>query len=454
MTRITIKKPVNPQHEGSRIMAQSTITELVRRLYPFAYSITSHDGDKALPRFLDELPFKIHEWPAGTEFNGWQVTPAWSVVKAKISRNGRLIWDGMSSPLGVVWLSPSFSGRMELDELKKHLFWSEEHTEATVYHWGALYRPAERNWGFCIPKQRVEQLETGTYEIELVTESDSNATMKVLDYVLPGELADTVVISAHNCHPYQANDDLSGCAVGMRLMQRLAQMPHRRLTYRLVLGPELVGTTLWLDALGDEARRIKCALLLKAIGNDGPLRLQDSFTGKARIDFAAHYAFDLRFDDYESGAFRTIYGNDETVFEAPGFEIPTVSLTRMPFSEYHTDRDTPERLSERCLQETLETATDICVSLENDVAYTAQFKGLVSLSNPRYGLYKHALAPGLSKTEYTDRMKRWNLLMNCLPRYLDGKTTVLDMAARQRLPVAEVREYLDQWAERGLAVRA
>ena len=34
--------------------------------------------------------------------------------------------------------------------------------------------------------------------------------MKVLEYTLPGSSSETIIINAHNCHPFQANDDISG----------------------------------------------------------------------------------------------------------------------------------------------------------------------------------------------------------------------------------------------------
>ena len=60
----------------------------------------------------------------------------------------------------------------------------------------------------------------------------------------------------------------------------------------------------------------------------------------SQLDKAATCVLRDRFGSFESGAFRTIYGNDETVFDSPGFDIPSISLTRFPFTGYHTDADT------------------------------------------------------------------------------------------------------------------
>jgi aminopeptidase-like protein len=391
----------------------------------------------------------VHEVPSGSWLNGWYVPPMWRVKRAELRQNGALIYDGALSPLGVPVLSPSHQARVGLEELRSHLFYSDEVEDAIVYHWTTLYRPKHPVWGFCMPKRSVDALSDGLYDVDIETETEPG-TMKVLDYVLPGDSDETVILNAHNCHPFQANDDLSGCAVGIAVIQRLAKLPRRRLTYRLVIGPELIGTAFWLEGLpADELRSLRHAVMLKSVGNDRPLKLQDTFTGTARVDLAANNVMRNRFGAYEHGAFRTIYGNDETVFEAPGFEIPSISLTRYPFVGYHTDHDTPDRLSEDKLAEAADVTFDICMALERDVAATAQFRGLVCLSH--HGLYMPAPAPGIDRSEYSDQKARWNLLMNCLPRYLEGKTRLLDIAERFNVPIRDLAEYVDRWVDAGLA---
>lgn len=431
---------------------KATVRNLVEKLYPFAYSVTSRDSDRAVEAFRAELPFDVHEFASGLELNGWLVAPEWRVLKAEIRRDGEIVYDGTKSPLGVITLSKSFAGKVNLPTLKEHLYFSSESPDAIVYHWTALYRPKDRSWGFCVPRTLYESLEEGEYEVNLLTE-EKPGTMKVLDYTLPGDSADTILLNAHNCHPYQANDDISGCAVGIRVLQALAERPSRRFSYRLVIAPELIGTVFWLDKLGESARQLRYTIMLKSVGNSRPLRLQESYTGSARIDRAAHYVFKSRFGNYDSGKFRTIYGNDETVFEAPGYEIPSISLTRFPFAGYHTDLDTPELLGEDALQEAVATTLAIIDTMEMDISPRFLLKGLVSLSNPRYDLYRAAPAPGVDKEDYVAVNARWNLLMNCLARELDGKTPLLDIANRYELPLDQLYDYVAKWIEKSLAAK-
>lgn len=426
------------------------ILDIIRKLYPFAYSVVSSENDRAISTYLEELNFDVVEIRSGCELNGWIVPPDWRTIRANLFKDEELILDAMSTPLGVGVLSPLFKGTISLAELKKHLFYSDDCPDAIPYHWTNLYRPAEKDWAFCVKKEFFDSLVEGEYRVELET-LEQPGTMKVLDFTLPGMSSDTILLNGHNCHPWQANDDLSGCAVGIAVMQALQARESRKYTYRLVVAPELIGTVHWLAGLKQTNMRFSGAIMLKSVGNASPLKLQHSFEGSSQIDKAAASVLRARNPDYVSGAFRTIYGNDETVFDSPGYEIPTISLTRYPFSGYHTDADTPDGLSPDALEETYEVVLEIMDALESNETLRFSERGLVALSHPRYRLYRAAPAPGLDKAEYLDISRRWNLLMNCLPRELNGHNSAIDLAYKYELPVAEVCAYLKEWKEKGLA---
>jgi aminopeptidase-like protein len=433
-----------------------SVIEIAERLYPYSYGVVGTGNDAAIPAFQAELPpgllFSVLEFPSGAEKNGWVIPPAWRPLKAVLRTRGRVVYDAMVSPLGVPALCPSVKKQLTLEELKPHLYFSDAVPSAVPYHWTNLYRPGNNSWGLCMPKKIYDALEQGDYEIDIVTENQPG-TMKVLDCILPGDTQETIIINAHNCHAYQANDDISGCAAALFVFNKLAALPKRRYTYRLVIAPELIGTVHWLDSLPDfNVSNFIGAILLKSVGNNAPLKLQESYTGKAEIDRAANNVYRHRFGEYEVGGFRSIYGNDETVFEAPGYCIPTVSLTRIPFLEYHTDADTPERLSAKHLLDTVETTLDILAVMENNRKYRCAVKGLVALSHPNYDLYLAAPAPGIDRISVTSDQQKWNLLMNCLPRLLDGQTDILAIADRYNLPFLAVEKYIRRWLEKGLAV--
>ncbi len=273
--------------------------------------------------------------------------------------------------------------------------------------------------------------------------------MKVLLYTLPGASAESFLFDAHNCHPYQANDDMSGVALGIELMRHLAAIPNRHYTSQLLVAPELFGPAFWLDRLSeDEARRLRGTVMLKSVGNRRPLRLQRAFDETSVISRAAMYVFREKYGTFDSGVFRGVYGNDETIFEAPPFRIPSITFTRWPFREYHTDLDTPACLSEEHLQDCLDTALRLCRVLEMSRTFTPKFRGLVSLS--RHGLYLPLPGVGPDGVDFDCAQGRWHRLMNTVPSLLGQGLDLLSVAEAYQLPADEVYAYLERWAQAGL----
>src|SRR5205814_5902547 len=94
-----------------------------------------------------------------------------------------------------------------------------------------------------------------------------------------------------------------------------------------------------------------------------------------------------------TGAFRTIIGNDERQFNAPGVRVPMLSLSRVlrpddsnwPYPQYHSSDDTPGAVSETHLHKSVDLVLAMIDVLENNRVPINNFKGEVFCS--RYGLH-------------------------------------------------------------------
>lgn len=431
------------------IQAGHTMMDWLKAVHPLRMAPNSAGSNQANAILRQVLPFTVHEYEAGREFNGWTVPMEWNPIQAEIRKDGVLIYDAMQSPLGVCGYAPSFTGRVPLDELKAHLFYHPVFPDAQVYHCDYYYKPWRRDWGFSVPQTLFDSLTEGEYEVTLVTEEKPNP-MKVLEYVLPGESDETIVLNAHNCHTGQANDDVSGIVVGMEVIKRLQQQEKRYYSYRLIVAPEHFGTIFYLADLPESARRtLKYAMFLESLGNDNRLALQASFTGESVLDHAARHYLRYHQPEFQDAAFRRVVGNDETVWEAPGYEIPCISLSRMPFPEYHSSRDTAEIILESRLEEAVEAVLGMVQILETNVRMTRHFTGLLALSNPKYDLYIPTFDPSL-RVDVSDAQKRWNNLMDCVIRYFDERHTVLDIALKHDVEYGQLWAYLNKFQQKGL----
>ncbi len=422
--------------------------DLLKAIYLHRMAPVSAGADRVIEILCKELPFVVHEYPSLAEHNGWVVPYKWEVCKAEIRQNDHLVYDGLAHPLGVIGYSQSFQGQITREELKRHLFYHPTLPDALVYHCDLYYKVDQKDWGFCVPNTLFQSLPEGDYTIDLQTVHELG-TMKVGDCFLPGVINKTIILNAHNCHAGQANDDIAGMVVGVEVLKRLSRQ-RNRFSYRLIIAPEHLGTVFYLAGLPPSVvSTFRYCLFLEMLGNQNRLALQESFTGKSDLDRAAYQYLRHYHPDFHADKFRKIVGNDETVWEAPGFEIPTISLSRFPYPEYHSSCDTEAIISEAKLQEAVETVLGILHILESDCVMYRKFKGLVALSNPKFNLYIDMADPSIRPSVPVEQLK-WNHLMNCLPRYFDGRMTVLDIAEKHDLPYNLVRDYIGKFQEKGL----
>lgn len=428
--------------------------EILRKVKDLAITPVSDGADKQNNILCKELPFKILHYETGREHNGWVIPDKWEVIKAEIRKKGKVIYDGKKHPLGVIGYSGSFTGRLKLNELKKHLFYKKDAPNNIVYHCDLYYKPFIKLWGFSVPCNLYNHLEEGSYDVTLKTKH-SKGTMKVLEYTLKGQSEETIIINAHNCHAAQLNDGPSGYVVGIEVMKRLKKL-NPRYTYKLIIAPEHIGTVFYLADLDPGVRRnYKYCIFLEMLGHDNPnLALQETFKGDTELDKAAHHYLKNKNPNYYGDKFRKIVGNDETVWEAAGIEIPTISLSRCKpngdyYPQYHLDSDNMDIIKEDNLNQSVDAVMGIIKILENNMNIKRKFEGLIALSNPKYDLYMRTNDPSIP-IQITADQKNWNYLMDCLPRYFDEKMRILDIARTHDVFFDELLEYLLNFKKKGL----
>jgi aminopeptidase-like protein len=426
---------------------------LIRDLCQFATGVVADDNEKLFARIGRELPLRILRWRSGDSYNGWQVPDNWHVRKAELRQGGRVVFDGRSHTLGVARYAKSFQGRLDWEALKPRLVTDPGLPEAYVFHCVWQYRPWAADWALSVPHRIFRTLGPGEYEVDLQTER-SPGEMLVAEHDKLGRSDRVVVFHSNSCHPHMANDGFAGTAVLIRLFQWLRDR-DTHYTYRLVIGPEHVGTVFYLrDMPRNELDRIVCGVFEEMPGTQGPVKIASTFLGghvldRAFANAARHYTRAHVCVPWRQGA-----GNDETVWEAPGYEVPFVEVTRSqelmaPFPEYHTSLDRPELMDPKQLDEMLELLKRVVDTLESNARIQRTFDGLVCLSNPAYDLYVERKDPAIDK-DLPEDSEKWGALLDSLLRYFDGSLTLLDIAERHDLPFARVAAYVRRFEEKGL----
>lgn len=422
--------------------------ETFRRVLELNIGVAQPDNAVLFEELSKLYPLQVDTVPSGSEHNGWIVPDTWTPRKALIKKNGEIVFDGSQHPLAVIGNSRSFCGTLSKNELDKHVFTNPRFRDAYQFHSMNNYRAWATDWGFCVPDALYQNWSEGEYQVELEVEHTAGE-MHIGHCTLEGQSSDTIVFNAHTCHPLQANDGMSGVIVILELFKWLAKRKNR-FSYVGVLAPEHLGTVFHIANMDrDRLAAIKLGCFVEMVGTNGPLTLQQTFYGDTLFDALVEQRLQKEQPDLHVGPFRSIVGNDETVWEAPGIEVPMLSVSRWPYAQYHTDHDNLNIISKTKLQQTLEVLKGLVGTIEDDAIPTRQFEGLIALSNPKYGLYIERQDPVVDK-QLSDFDKKIGYMQDHLQRYFEGDLSILEISLRFRVPFRFLLDYLRRFEEKGL----
>jgi len=400
---------------------------LIEELYPICRSITGDGVRETLKIVKQHVPLEIHEVPSGTQVFDWVVPKEWNIRGAYIKNSkGEKIVDFEDSNLHVLNYSMPVRKTVSLDELKQHLFTSEEHADWIPYR-TSYYR---ENWGFCMAHSRYLALEDGDYEVSIDSSLEDGA-MTLGELVIAGETSEEILVSTHTCHPSLCNDNLSGIALCTFLAKQLmASQPHY--TYRFLFIPGTIGSITWLALNEDKLANIKTGIVVTLVGDSGRFTYKKTRNGDSELDAAVLHTLEHLVDEYSVREFIP-YGYDERQYSSPGINLQVGCLTRTPFGEfpqYHTSADNLEFVRPDKLGEALTVYRRILDVLENNRTY----RNLNPKCEPqlgRRGLYENT--GGENERQLNQMAILWVL------NYSDGKHSLLQIAETSGLPFEDIR---------------
>ncbi len=223
---------------------------LVERLYPLC-DITG-DGVRATLEIVGAyLPLQVHEVPTGTQVLDWTVPQMEHPGRVRRRSAGNRVVDFAASSLHVLGYSVPVSATMPLAELRGHLHTLPDHrpgcrtAPATTGRMGVLPGPGDLGRA---AGRRVR----GAHRLP---SKFADGHLTYAEHVVPGQVADEVIVSCHVCHPSLANDNLAGIAVATFLARALAeQKPYY--TYRFLFAPGTIGAITWLARNAERIKRV------------------------------------------------------------------------------------------------------------------------------------------------------------------------------------------------------
>jgi aminopeptidase-like protein len=406
------KAKAMPGDKRKRWREGGSLYDLCKRLYPICRSITG-DGVRATLKVLQQIvPLELLEVPSGRQVFDWNVPLEWNLREAFIEdERGKRIVDTANHNLHVVSYSVPTDLVCSRAELDTHLHSLPEHPTWIPYR-TAYYSPA---WGFCLAHEQRTSLPNQNYRV-VVDATLKEGSLTYGELYLPGSSGRDILISTHICHPSLANDNLSGIAVAVHLAKHFLNR-RLRLGLRFVFVPGTIGAIAWLAENERDVARIRDALVLSGVGDDGPFTYKKSRRGDGLLD----RIFTRRFAATDNSVRPFFpYGYDERQYCSPGFDIAAGCLARTPYGEYdeyHTSADNLDFIRADALQQSLELCIAAIDEAQTDVRYVN--------TNPkcepqlgRRGLYEPIGAHGMSNVQLA---QLWML------SYSDGEHSLADI---------------------------
>lgn len=437
--RSSFKYPVPALHPFD----MGRVRHMIEQHWKLNRTAVNQDTDRLAAFLSTSLQADVLEARPGESCLTWQVPLHWRVRKGQLrSRSGDVIADYADNPLHLWTHSVSYSGTVDRDTLlSQHISSDPRRPDEFPYHYRNGYRYGAREWGFSIPFRRVEQMTDDAYEVEIEADLDENGTAKVVDASLEGQLSDTVFFLAHTCHPAQVADGLGCIAIASELHRWLGRRGQRRYSYRFIFGPEYFGGAVYLDrAPAERVSALRFGAYLDMLTTHQPLGFQGSRQGDSLLDRVARNVLKSHLPTSFERPFRKLWGNDEVLYDGPGFAIPTIGIGRAMHREYHYNSDDLDHYCDYTALESLWILSRIVEVLETDYVPLRGYRGPVYRS--RYNLNAE-----LARTsEQSDAVDQVQMLM-------DGERSWFDIADALNLDAFAVREFCDELVEVGLAER-
>jgi len=423
----------------------TSLKSILAEFYPLHRTLASDDQDKTLEIIGSYMPdssnYTIETYAPLEKAWTWKVPERFVVHEAFLEiEGGERVVDFKNNPLHIVSYSLPVDKTLSFEELQPHLHFNEKRPHAIPW----VFKYYDRVWGFCLAKTVFDKLPRdkkyrAVIKSEFVT--DPKQGFKVATAVVhpdggPNPEAGEIVIQAHTCHPMQANDDSAGVVSAIELARRLAEkpLPAGSMSVRFWFGPETIGTIVYLSHNEHLIQNMRGSIFMEMTGNKNKIAWHHTRQHNHVLDRIAGSV--VKNIQHEERFFADYPPNDERVMNGPGVNIPSISINRWPYDEYHTSDDNLDIIHNDMLSGATEIAEQVVRIFATNYIPKRTFRGPVFLSGN--GLW----------VDWHENFALNRAIEKIMMRF-EGEHTVFDIAEQVGLDYWMVRDYVEKFREKG-----
>jgi len=417
---------------------ESELAAYLPRLFPMRRSITGQANRDTLAILSEIVPLEVQEIPSGQEVFDWTVPQEWSVREAWIENsNGVRIVDFEINALHLVGYSIPVDAELSWEELQPHLHRHHELPDAIPYR--TSYYTLD--WGFCVTHDQYDQLQNTDGKFRVRVDSEHFAgSLTYGEILIPGRSSREILISCYICHPYMANDGVSGMLLTAFLARYISGLTSRNWSYRIIFVPETIGAISYLHRNKEAMVAVEAGLEITTVGGPGGFGFKRTWDDAHWLNDVIEETLVGRDIPYKEYPF-DIHGADERQFSSQGFRINVGTICQdryHEYPEYHSSADNLELVTAGAIAASLDVYHDVINSLENlEFFVNKNPHGEVMLS-------KHNLYPTVGGAIRPQEGENSELqLILWLLFYLDGHLPLNTVAARLKVSEEVLRPLVD-----------
>jgi aminopeptidase-like protein len=418
-----------------KLIDQNTIKLYLKKLYPICRSITGNGFRRSLKILSEKIDIRIFKFKTGSRVLDWKIPKEWNIKDGYIlDPSGKKIVNFKKHTLHVVNYSEPVNKKIDLNDLKKRLFFLKEIPNAIPY----VTSYYKRFWGFCLSYKQYLKLKKGKYSV-VIKSSLKNGYLEYSDKILKGKSKKQILFSSYLCHPQMANHELSGPLAMMVIYDYLKKTGPHYYSYRFLICPENIGSAAFLSKnKKDIKNKILAGYILNFLANGQKFTYKKSRLGNSISDKAAINVIKNNTKNYMINDF-TPEGSDERQFCSPGFNLPIGVISRNDynyFKEYHTSLDNLSKFNFKVFYDSIEKIIQIITTIEiNAKPKSTVLYGTHQFSRRGSNLY--------DKIFYKRKKEETTKILLEILNLSEGKLDLLDIANKKNFSLYKNSELIE-----------
>ena len=412
-------------------MKEINFIKTCKLIQPIYRSLTGKGNYKTL-KILKTInkDLKILSFKSGKKVFDWKIPLEWNIKDAWIKDfNNKKVLDFKNNFLSIVSYSNKINKFLTLKELKKKIHTLKKQPNLIPY----VTSYYKKDWGFCMSYNDKKKLKNGKYQVS-IDSSFKKGKLQIGEIYIPGKLKKEILLTTYICHPYMANNELSGPVVLIHLSNWIKKISKRKYSYRILFSSETIGTLSFIEKRLDTLKKnVIGGYVLSCVGDNRCYSLIKSKKENSLSNIIALKNFK------RLAKKKKIYswlqrGSDERQFNAPGVAIDIAGFSRSKYGEYKEYHSSDDQIgkvvTESGLKGSYNFMKKIIIDFENTEVPFTKIIGEPFLT-------KHKLVSELSKKDF--RLKDKKNFLNLIS-FSDGTRRIEEIAKLAKLSLAKSKQ--------------